>query len=201
LNTCTYYNNLDALNGLLGGQLPPSTGVLQGLDAGPSITVTGANGVRALTYSDSSKKVSPYLGILGANGVFAALGVSSSGPFLDPGSFTVSAPGGADVGPFSFAVNIPPPATWTNRDQISSVDRSKDLLITWSGGDPGKQAALIVGFASVPDSSTSGGFACLTTLDKGSFTVPSPMMTNLPNTSGVGQGDLISFLRFATVPQ
>src|SRR5581483_2976793 len=101
LNTCTYYNNLDALNGLLGGQLPPSTGVLQGLDAGPSITVTGANGVRALTYSDSSKKVSPYLGILGANGVFAALGVSSSGPFLDPGSFTVSAPGGADVGPFS----------------------------------------------------------------------------------------------------
>jgi len=129
------------------------------------------------------------------------LGVTSSPPFLDPDTYTVSGPGGNDVGPFSFTMGIPTSATWTNRDQISSVDRSKDLTITWTGGDPSKQAALILGFASLPDSSTSGGFACLATLDKGSFTIPTAMMANLPSTVGVGQGDMQSALIFATVPQ
>jgi len=201
LNTCTYYNNLNILNGILGGQLPASPGVTQ-LDAGASISVKGKNGARALSYSDSSTKLSPYLGLLGASGLFASLGLSSSPPFLDPDTYTVSGPGGNDVGPFSFTMGIPTAATWTNRDQISSVDRTQNLNITWSGGDASKQGGLILGFASVPDSSTSAGFACLTTLDKGSFSVPTAMMANLPSTVGVGQGgDMQSALVFATVPQ
>jgi hypothetical protein len=61
-NTCTYYNNLEALNGVLGLQLP-SQGSPDSIDAGSAISVKGVKGAEALPYSDTNSAKSPYLGL------------------------------------------------------------------------------------------------------------------------------------------
>jgi uncharacterized protein (TIGR03437 family) len=200
LNSCTYYNNMDSLNGVLAGAIPAAEAAAQSLDAGSTLTVKGPNGVRGFTYADSTMKTSPYLGLLGASGAFAALGLSSQPPFLDPGSYTVSGSGGKDVGPFSFALNIPNPATWTNRDQISVIDRTQGLTVNWIGGNPSTQMGVIFGFASNPNTKVSGGFACVASLDQRTFTVPPGMMANLPSTVGTNPGNIQSLLLFVTGP-
>ncbi len=71
--------------------LNPYVGLtLVGLDAGPSIMVSGPGGSRSLMPTSGAEKGS-YLGQLG-NG--------TPGNYLDPGQYTVSGPGGADVGAF-----------------------------------------------------------------------------------------------------
>ena len=61
----------------------------------------------------------------------AAASVNQSLPgFLEPGTYTVSGPGGNDVGPFTVSMDIPEPLNWTNRDTITSVPRSSNLTIT-----------------------------------------------------------------------
>ena len=197
-NTCTYYNNVNSLNALLVGQVP--SGSSTNLDAGPSITITGPNGVRGLSYSDPSAKTAPYFGLLGANGALASTGLTSNPPFLSPGTYTVSGSGGKTVGPFSVPLNVTSGATWLNRDQISVIDRTAGLTINWSGGDPTSQVGMILGLASNPSTNVSGSFACLVTLDQSSFTVPPAMMANLPSTAGTNPGDMQSGLLFLTFP-
>jgi hypothetical protein len=131
INTCTYYNNVGGLNGLLGGQMPDSSNGATPLDAGSAITVKGPNGTQGVSYSDSSAKASPYLGVLGTGGGWSALGLGPSTPFLDPGTYMVSGLGGKDVGPFQYTLQIPGGATWTNRDSITTVERRQPV-------DPGR---------------------------------------------------------------
>ncbi len=197
-NTCTAYSNMSALNSIVTGGLP-STGT-PSIDAGSTITITGPNGARGFSYADPTKAVSPYFSLLGASGSISSSGLTSNPLFLDPGKYTISGNGGKDVGPFSFPMTVLTGATWTNRDQISTVDRSKDLPITWSGGDSTKQVGVVLGIASNSATNTSGGFACLFTLDKTSFTVPASMMANLPGTAGAGSGGVQGGLFFLTFP-
>jgi hypothetical protein len=158
------------------------------LDAGASITISGPNGARGLSYSDASAKTAPYFGLLGANGALATTGLTSDPPFLSAGAYTVSGNGGKDVGPFSFPLTVASGATWLNRDQISVIDRTAGLTINWSGGDPAKQVGMILGLASNPSTNVSGSFACLVTLDRSSFT------------AGTNSGDMQSGLLFLTFP-
>ncbi len=74
-----------------------------------------------------------YLGVLGTSGLVPP-GMGPA-PFLSPGSYTIIGSGGADVGPFSASVTVPGsnPITWTNRDQLTTVDRTKPLTFTWTG--------------------------------------------------------------------
>jgi uncharacterized protein (TIGR03437 family) len=199
INTCTYYNNVGSLNGLLGGQMPTTSNGATPLDAGPTITIQGPNGTEGAKYSDSSAQVSPYLGVLGTGGGWTALGLGPSTPFLDPGSYTVSGAGGKDVGPFQYTMQIPAGASWTN-DSLTAVDRTKGLPILWSGGSPSTQAVAIVGYSSNPATNVSGAFACLSDMAPQSFTVPSNFLANLPATPTSNPGDAISALLFVTVP-
>jgi hypothetical protein len=154
-----------------------------------------------VSYSDSSAQVSPYLGVLGTGGGWTALGLGPSTPFLDAGTYTVSGRGGKDVGPFQYTIQIPNGATWTNRDSITAVDRSKGLTIRWSGGNSSTQAVAIFGFSSNPAfAKVSGGFACLSDMAPQSFTVPSSFLANLPATPASNPGNAISALVFLTVP-
>jgi uncharacterized protein (TIGR03437 family) len=199
INTCTYYNNVGSLNGLLGGQMPSSASGTTPLDAGPTITIQGPNGTEGASYSDSSAQVSPYLGVLGTGGGWMALGLGPSTPFLDPGTYTVSGAGGKDVGPFQYTMQIPVGATWTN-DSITAVDRTKGLPILWSGGSASTQAVAIFGYSSNPASNVSGAFACLSDMAPQSFTVPPNFLANLPATPTTNPGNAISALVFVTVP-
>ena len=95
---------------------------------------------------------------------------------------------------------FPVGATWTNRDSITTVDRSKGLTIQWSGGNPSTQAVAIVGYSSNPATNVSGAFACLSDMAPQSFTVPSNFLANLPATPTSSPGNAISALVFMTVP-
>ncbi len=115
------------------------------------------------------------LGIRGA--YFAALAagaIPSSG-----GTFTFTAPPGADVGAFSSSISFTGPLlSWTNRDAITSVDRAQGVNVTWSGGNPGTYV-FITG-TSATQSALAAGFTCLAPVEAQSFTVPAYVLSALP---------------------
>jgi uncharacterized protein (TIGR03437 family) len=145
------------------------------LDAGSALTVKGPNGTKQLPKS--------------GNAYFAQLGggtpPNAQPLYLNPGAYTVTGPGGKDVGPFSANLNIAPPLTWTNEDSVNDIIRSAGQLITWSGGDP-SSIVLIEGssimLGTSPDGSdTVGAFFFCTAPDSAhQFNIPALVLDSLP---------------------
>jgi hypothetical protein len=128
------------------------------LNAGPAITITGPNGSQLLTATapDSGDYSAPRWGGSGPN---------ATPLYLSAGSYTVSGPGGTQVGPFSQNFTIPEPLTWTNLANISSVDPSKGLDVTWAGGDPN-------GTVQITISTVDTGLICNAKNSDQHFTIP-----------------------------
>jgi len=103
--------------------------------------------------------------------------------FLDPGSYKLMGFGGMDVGPFSASFSVPQPLTWTNRDQLTSIDRTQPLTISWTGGDTG-QVVTVMGFGVDLPTNSSTAFACIAEAGANSLTVPPAILSNLPPTRG-----------------
>ena len=101
--------------------------------------------------------------------------------FLDPGDFTLTGFGGPDVGAFQEPLKIPAGITWTNRDQISVIDRGRGFTATGSGAPAGTFAAVIGANVDLPTNS-SALFLCLAPPGAGSFTVPPEILANIPPT-------------------
>lgn len=76
---------------------------------------------------------------------------------------------------------MPPPITWTNRDQLLNVNRSQPLTISWSGGADNDRVG-IVGFGEDLPGNASTAFICLSPPGASSFTIPPPILSNLPAT-------------------
>lgn len=123
----------------------------------------------------------PLLGTGGPIGSFLPLYSLPNTLFLIPGSYTVNAVGGADVGAFQAAITMPPAFTWTNRDQTTNVPRSQPLTLNWSGGATG-QNVLILGADSDLPSNSSAAFLCIAPAGASSFTVPPQVLSALPAT-------------------
>lgn len=199
IGTCLSYGaNLNLLGPAAMGQLLGLASA-DALDAG-NITISGAQGTMPLAASTGTPGT--YMGDLG--GIDPLSGDGTTPLFLNPGMFTFSGTGGSDVGAFQAAFAIPSPATWTNRDQIGSVDRSQGVTLTWTGGDPGSQLALIGGLTAgsgLDNSTTSqvGLFFCLAPMGAGSFTIPPSALANLPASSG-DLNTSLALLFFGTVP-
>ncbi len=147
----------------------------RGLDAGRAITISGAGGTRELEQDPEAK--GSYFGVIG--GSLPLPGFPQNPLFLNPGSFTVSGRGGADVGPFSTTFTLPAPLTWTNRDQLTTVNRAAGLTLNWTGSRQ-DQTVLIVGTANDSANEVSGTFLCLTPGSQSSFTVPASTLAILP---------------------
>ncbi|HYL75808.1 MAG TPA: hypothetical protein VEU96_16480 [Bryobacteraceae bacterium] len=169
--TCTTYSVAGDL--LAGDLLPGGVPSARLLDAGPAFNLTGPRGARTLT-----SVVPPYrIGYLGG----AITGNLFPGTlFLDPGAYTLSGFGGADVGAFQASLNVPQPLTWTNRDQIMTVSRSQPLTISWTGGTD--QQVGIVGFGEDLPTNASTSFVCVAQQGSTSFTIPPYILSNLPAT-------------------
>ncbi len=168
--TCTSYSIKRDL--LLGDPVPLAIAPTQALDLGPLFTLSGPNGMRSLTELLTGSRVGFLGSALSNNALRNTL-------FLDPGDYTVASVGGADVGAFSVTMSVPEPLTWTNRDQISSIDRKQPLTLTWSGGDAGQMVG-ILGFGVDLPNNASTVFACVAPQGVGSFTVPPIVMANIP---------------------
>ena len=168
--TCTFYTLFGDI--LDSGALPGITPTTMPLDYGPPLSLTGPNGQKTLAASFTGANVS-YLGGSISSGLFpAAL-------FLDPGTYMLQGFGGMDIGKFTTSFTVPTPPTWTNRNQITAVNRTQPLTITWSGGDSGQRVA-IVGFGVDSPTNSSAAFGCMAPPGATSFTVPVDVLSNLP---------------------
>jgi uncharacterized protein (TIGR03437 family) len=174
--TCTAYTGAgDLLNG---DQVPGSDdGGAKFLNAGTTLTVSNGANSRTLGRPTGNARNYQPLGY-----TYTGSHVSTS-LFLNPGSFTVSGPGGGDVGQFQATVAIPNPAglTWTNRAQTVTINRSQGFTINWSGAPPDQSVIIFGGGVDMPTNS-SAVFACVAPAGTSSFTVPAIALANLPAT-------------------
>jgi len=151
------------------------------LDAGSAITVTGPNGTKQLpkqTTTANGQTLITYSASLGSN-------VSGQQLYLSPGSYTVSGPGGADVGAFSQNLTLPASLTWTNKGSISTINRAAGQQITWTGGDPNSNVvitgySLVLGTAKDGSDTIGAFFTCTAKDTDGQFTIPAVVLLSLP---------------------
>lgn len=142
------------------------------LDAGTTGTLSGAAGARSLSPNATASLLQFFGG--------SATGFTiPEQPFLNPGNYTLNLSGGADVGPAQATLNGPAALTWTNRDQLSVVDRARGFPVNWSGADA-SQTILVMGAAVDLPSNASEVFLCVAPPGSTSFAVPATALANLP---------------------
>jgi uncharacterized protein (TIGR03437 family) len=159
----------------------PLGATAQGLDAGASVSVVGAAGSITLP----KKTVGDYE-VVNQNS-------SVTTGNIPVGTYTISAPGGKDIGAFSSTVNFASHPSFTNTSALATIDRSQAATVTWTGGISGK-FALILGYSGnddtglPPDIATAKrGFVCSTDSGAGTFTIPSYILSAMwptPDNSG-----------------
>lgn len=167
--TCTAYSGAgDWFTTFAQPDLRPGIGAL---NAG-GFTVTGGSKTSSFraVYSPLT------LGLLGA--LNPALSQARDTSILAPGPFTLQAQGGAEVPAFSASFTMIPAFTWTNRDQVSVIDRAQPLTVGWTGAT-GLDVAVVGGSVDLPNNSSSV-FVCAGTGAAGSITVPAAVLANLP---------------------
>jgi len=146
---------------------PVSPFTFTGLDAG-TVSVQGPAGTQQLAT------------IPGEPGIYSALelpaGFVSAG-----GTFTFTGTGGADVGPFSDAVNFTNPLVWTNSGSDGTVSRASGLTVNWTGG-ASNTFVQIYGYAA--STGFSASFVCNVPVSPGTYTVPPAVLLALPAGSG-----------------
>ncbi len=152
--------------------LRPGVAVLNG--GGFTVTGGGKTGSFRSVYSPMT------IGVLGA--LNPALTQARDTSILAPGSFTLQSQGGSDVPSFSIPFTMLSPFTWTNRDQISLLDRTKTVSVSWSGA-AGLNVAVVGGSVDLPTNSSSL-FVCSAAAGATSITVPSDALANLPPDRG-----------------
>jgi len=144
------------------------------LDAGPAITITGPQSSQQLLASAS------YSAQFGGGS-----GANAQPLYLNAGAYTASGPGGsevgAEVGPFSQNFTIPQPLTWTNQGNITTVDRFASLEVTWTGGDPNSTVQITGNFAT---------FICNANTSNQHFIIPAFVLLSLAPSSGTSTSDL-----------
>lgn len=158
----------------------PSTGAIIGsYDAGPSLALSTPAG--AYTLKEYGK------------GSYSGSIASLSGQNTALGSYTIAGSGGTDIGAFSATITVASHPTISNASSLATIDRSQPLIVTWTGGVAGNYV-LIAGEASgfyttdayVPPSY----FACAEDGGKGTFTIPSYILSSM-NPTGTGKGGLL----------
>jgi uncharacterized protein (TIGR03437 family) len=184
IGTCTVYTSgvnsaglanstaegIGALAGIVPGIL---TGSGTALDAGSALTLTAATGTSSIP-----KQGDLYHATLGGSEWFNV----SPATVLNPGTLTVSGPGGADVGTFTTTIASRNPLAWTNRTQITSVDQTQGITVNWSGADAASQVVAVAGVSTDKTAGLTGMFLCTAPAGVGSFTVPQQIVANLPPT-------------------
>ena len=148
-------------------------GAFTGLDAGAAINLNGPNGSRQLTKLTTG----------GFKGSYSAsLATGTQPAYLTPGSYTLSGTGGADVGAFQASITAGSSLNWLNQSSITTVNRSQDLQITWSGGGNGNVEIIgsSVSIAGGAASAFGASFVCSAAASAGQFTIPSVVLLALP---------------------
>jgi uncharacterized protein (TIGR03437 family) len=148
---------------------PVPVGTISPLDVG-AITLNGPSGL-AVTLGPQPVKGAFYSNL-------AAGAIPSSG-----GTFTFKGSGGVDVGPFTSTLVLSNPLIAVTNPNVTTVDRTQGLTVTWTGGNPGTYV-VITGLVTTTPFGLILGYTCRAAVDAGQFTVPSYILTDLPAGSG-----------------
>ncbi len=166
-------------SGLYPSRNPVSPGgclLTQGLTPVPFPNIKGLD-TGAITFTGPSEPAVT-LKSQGIKGAFYAILLADAIP-SSGGTFTFQGAGGMDVGPFTSTLTLTSPLlTWTNQEVAAAIDRTKGLVVTWTGGNPGTYV-FITGTSTSPGLQLIGGFTCLAPIDAGKFTVPSYILSGL----------------------
>ncbi|HTC34533.1 MAG TPA: hypothetical protein VK724_14225 [Bryobacteraceae bacterium] len=136
-----------------------------GLDAGSSLTLSGQAGAWTLTQNHTGQYQ-------------VAFGSAPIGQDVAPGAYTISSAGGSDLKAFSATLKIAADIVWTNKAGISTIDRSQPLTLNWSGGT--SPASVLIGGYIASETTQFVGFVCVEDAGKGTFTIPSFILSALP---------------------
>lgn len=148
------------------------------LDAG-TLLVLGSKGTK-------------YLFGAAASGVYSAMFGGQlpivPGPgkplFVEPGSYQVKAEGSPQIGDLTLKIEVPPPFEWRNSD-LTQVDRSRGVELSWS--DLGPERQMVLAALSVnTDTSAMGGCLCLPPAAARSMRIPPYALANFPETVAAG---------------
>jgi hypothetical protein len=151
-----------------------------GLDAGPQITSNGMNGVQSALRQ--SNQVSGF--------TYNATGVPNT--YLDAGRYTLSGPGGVDVGAFSGTLDIVPDlVVGNNPDDFKVINRGGGITVRWTGGESSTVLTISgsSGSVNLQTGAVSGAaFVCIQNVSAGQFTVPANILSQLPASPVIGAG-------------
>ena len=127
------------------------------LDAG-TITVSGPNLQSGTTIPKFVTQLGTSYDFMAATGTTLANG----------GTYTISATGGTQIGPFTASATLPQSFTVTNWDGITGINRANGLTVDWSG--TGFNTVVIT--ATGQSSSETMTVSCVVAGNVGTFSIP-----------------------------
>jgi hypothetical protein len=157
---------------LRGDPIPGPRTTVRSLDYGAPIMLSGPRGTRPLA------EVSKGTGGGSIGSAVSAYGLPDHS-YFDPGDYILTAAGGADVGIFQATVTFSPPFVWSN--PVGVVDRSKPLVLNWTGAPDGQTLAAFGGTVDYPTNLTAL-FYCIAAPGATSITVPPDILQAIPAT-------------------
>ena len=163
--TCTVYPGTGDF--LQSGTVPEASP--PALDGGKQLTISGPGGQKSVTMTGTAAPLGSYLPLYSLPNQL----------YLSPGTYSVGTSGGVNVPAFTTSVTVPPALSWTNRDQITAVDRTQALTLNWSGAVSG-QPVEILGVGSDLPTNSSAVFFCVVPAGATSFSVPPQVLSALP---------------------
>ncbi len=145
------------------------------LNGGSTFSLISSKGARTI----AGPKAGPVnIATIGTSFTFPGYTTRST-PVLDGGNFQLNGDGGADVGPIRAMFPIAPALTWTNKDQVASVDRTQTLFVNWTGAPTG-QTVLVIGSSSDIPTNAKAMFVCAAQAAAGTLAIPSQILQALP---------------------
>ena len=167
-----------------GSSAPPPAFQVTYLNAGPNINITGPDGTIAMPLQTVND-----ITLYGTPATATSFIPDSGGAFAFD-----NASGGPDVGAFTAQLQLATPLNWSNKDSISTVDRTQGVTVNWTGGDPDTYVNITgLSFGSVDGSDSNfvaGYFSCQAPVAAGTFTVPSPVLLSLPASYTITAGGI-----------
>lgn len=139
----------------LGIPRPPYSGTFQ---------VSGPGGARSIPVTGNGGPIGSALPLFGVQNTL----------FLNPGAYTVSGPQNLQA-----SITVPQPLTWLSRDNITTVSRSQQSGVNWSGATG---QVLVLGISSDLPNNDSALFLCVAPAGATSFSLPPEVLSALPAT-------------------
>jgi uncharacterized protein (TIGR03437 family) len=181
-------------------QLGGGTGT--NLDAG-AMTLNGPAGSNISNMAFTQSPSNSYSLTIATEGISLPGGSNAK---LTAGTYTLSGAGGTQVGKVNASIALGTPLSITG-GLPSSVNRSQDLTINWTGGNP-SDVVQITGYSGATSGSgqnttiNATEFICTTTAAPGTFTVKSSILSQLPqvSASAISSGNQIGFLAVYSSP-